>query len=175
MALTCSLSVNATSYAAGQSPPLQATLTVYNPNAVAVTVTSVQLACYVAGSNQVANACLPGVPPMGPGMLVTVPALSSINMGPFSIAMVSAANVNSFQMVNQADDPYPINPQPSQPANYSIQAVATVYGSDGSVNVSSPAGFTLAPQSSPPPGYQGNFLIFSAPNNLALGLTTGVL
>jgi hypothetical protein len=175
MPLTCSVSLNSNVYSAGQNPAPQATLTVYNPGASPVTVTSVQMTCQIAGTGQVSNVCLPGVPPIGPGMAVTVPALSSINIGPWPIAVVSAANVNSFQAVNQVDDLTPINPQPSQPANALIQCFATVMGSDGSINVSSPGGFTLSYQSQPPLGYQGGFLNFAGPNNFALGLMTGVL
>lgn len=172
MALVCNMTLSQPSVTAGQSS--QATLTVYNPNASAVVVTGMQVSVStVAG--QYTPAVNQSLPPMGWGMTTIAPATSSITFGPFPIAAGSASNVNSYAAVNQTGNLNPINPQPSQSPQQVLMVGATVYGSDGSINTSGKAPLLVSYVPAPPLNYQGGPLFFSAPNNLALGLTTGIL
>ena len=163
MALKCQVSLNYASYTAGQNPPPMATLLVFNPGASAVVVTGVQLEFSDQSGDRIRPAVSPG--PMGgsPGMTVSVPTLDDITIGPFPIAVGSAAAANSFAMVEPGDQPP--NAQPSQPMQSTILIGATVYGSDGSINVAGPAGLLVSYTSAPPVGYQGGFLQFASPNN----------
>ncbi len=176
MALQANVTLNYSAYTAGQSPAPMATVTVYNPNASAVVVTSVNMEAH-AFSDSLVNrlAMSPSIPPLGPGMTTSVPALSTITIGPFPIVLGSASNVNSFQAVNQTGNLFPINPQGSQPPQTQVMIGAMVYGSDGSANRAGEVGLLLSYTSAPPVGYQGGFLQFSAPNNIANGLFLGVL
>ncbi len=176
MALSCQVSLNYPAYSAGQTPAPMATVFVYNPNAVAVVVTSVQMSIAPANNPLVNSLPIPpSVPPTGVGMTTTVPALSSITIGPFPIVVSSAANVNSFQAVNQTGNLNPINPQGSQPPQSRLLVGAYVYGSDGTVNVAGVAPLLVSYAIPPPVGYQGGFLQFSAPNNLATALLAGII
>lgn len=166
MALSCQVQMSTGSYAAGATPPPQATVFVYNPNAVPVAVTGLQMRMHAQGDRLGGHSSVqPNVPPVGPGQTVVVPALGSINIGPFPVAVASAANVNPFQMVNQTGNLNPVNPQPSQPPQYVMTIGATVQGSDGSTNEAGIGSLLVSYQSNPPLGYQGGFLNFSAPNN----------
>lgn len=168
MALQANVTLNYTAYTAGQNPPPMATVTVFNPNAVAVSVTSIQMdARPFLDPNVNALAMSPSVPPTGPGMTTSVPALSTITIGPFPIVLGSASNVNSYQMVNQTGNLNPVNPQGSQPPQQQVMVGAIVYGSDGSSNVAGKAGMTMSYTSTPPVSYQGGFLNLAGPNNLA--------
>ncbi len=176
MSLSCQVSLNYSAYTAGQNPAPMATVFVYNPNASAVVVTSIQMTAYALLDPLVNRlAMLPSVPPTGPGMTVSVPTLSSITIGPFPIVLGSAANVNSFQMVNQTGNINPVNPQGSQPPQTTVMVGATVYGSDGSVNVAGVAPVYLSYSETPPLAYQGGFLQLQAPNNLITALAAGVV
>jgi hypothetical protein len=168
MALTGSVTLNTTSFVAGATPPPLATLTVYNPNAVPVAVTGVRL---VYGTNPANNG---NEVPIGPGQTSVVPAGGSITIGPMAISIGSAANVNSFQAVNQTGNLSPVNPQPSQPPQSLVSVGATFYGSDGSVNVAGAAGALVSYSMPPPLGYQGGFLQLSGPNNLATAFLAGL-
>lgn len=174
MALVCNMSLNYGSMTAGQNPSPQATLTVYNPNASAVVVTGASVFTTTLVGQQT-NATNQSVVPLGPGMTTVVPTLSSITFGPFPIAASSSANVNSFQAVNQVGNLFAINPQPSQRPQEVLLVGATVYGSDGSVNTAGKAPLLVSYTSTPPVGYQGGPLFLSAPNNLALAFTVGLL
>lgn len=174
MSLVCNMTLNVGTTVAGQNPSPQATLTVYNPNASDVVVTGASVFT-VTLAGQYTNATNQSVVPLGPGMTTLVPSEDSITFGPFPIVCASAANVNSFAAVNQSGNLFPINPQPSQRPQQVLMVGATVYGSDGSVNSSGQAPLLVSYTSTPPVGYQGGPLMFSAPNNLALGMTTGVL
>lgn len=176
MSLQAQVTLNYSSYSAGQNPPPMATVQVYNPNATAVVVTGIQMSARPQFSPLVNSMAMsPSAPPTGPGQTVSVPALSSITFGPFPMAVGSAANVNSFQAVNQTGNLYPINPQGSQPPQTTLLVGATVYGSDGSVNEAGQVGLLLSYASAPPVAYQGGFLNFAGPNNLATGLLLGGL
>jgi hypothetical protein len=176
MALQCNVTLSYTAYAAGQNPAPMATVQVYNPNASAVVVTSVNMKAYSLGDPRKQDLAMsPSVPPTGPGMTTSVPALSSITFGPFPIVVASAANVNSFQAVNQSGNLFPVNPQGSQPPQRTVMVGALVYGSDGSINEAGEVGLLVSYTSAPPVSYQGGFLNFSAPNNYATGLIFGVL
>lgn len=170
MALQCNVTLNSSAYTAGQTPPPQATVTVYNPNASAVSVMAVQMSAR-AFSDPLSGrlAMSQSVPPIGPGMTTSVPALSSITIGPFPVVVASAANVNSFQAVNQTGNINPVNPQGSQPPQTQVMVGALVMGSDGSVNIAGEAGMLLSYAVPPPLGYQGGFLQFASPNNLVAG------
>ncbi len=150
---------------AGQNPAPQATVTVYNPNASAISVTGIQMT--VKFLNDPLTRTLNGSPPIGPGMTTLCPALSSITIGPFPVVIPSASNVNSFAMVNMAGNINPINPQGSQPPQSVAQIGAYVYASDLSSNVAGVAPLMISYTSAPPVGYQGGFLNLAGPNNLA--------
>jgi len=175
MALQANVTLNYSAYTAGQSPAPMATVTVYNPNASAVVVTSINMLAHPFGSTAQALPMSPSVPPTGPGMTVSVPTLSSITFGPFPIVIGSAANVNSFQAVNQTSNLNPINPQGSQPPQTQVMVGALVYGSDGSANTAGEAGLLVSYYPAPPLGYQGGFLQFNGPNNLITGALAGIL
>lgn len=176
MALRCQMSLNYASYAAGQNPSPQATLFVYNPNASAVVVTGARIYAFASDDNSQREIPMaPVVPPLGPGMTVVAPTLSSINIGPFAIVVASAANVNSFQAVNQTGNLNPINPQGSQPPQMLLGIGAIVYGSDGSVNRAGSAPLLVSYSSAPPLGYQGGFLNWAAPNNFLTFAFLGAL
>ena len=175
MALQCNITLNYANYSAGQNPPPMATLSVYNPNAVAVTVTGMQLNARALGDTPGHTSMYPGVMPIGPGMTVTAAALSSINIGPFPVVLATAANANSFQAVNQTGNLNPINPQGSQPPQVTIVIGADVQGSDGSFNVAGTAALVVSYQSQPPLGFQGGFLALGNGNNLANLRMLGIL
>lgn len=172
MSLQCQVLMNTIAYSAGQNPPPQATVFVYNPNAVTVVVTAIRMNGMVVGDGTNRLAMAPSVPPIGPGQATSVPALSSINIGPFPIVIASAANDNSFQMVNQTGNLNPVNPQGSQPPQFTVLVGADVYGSDGSFNVAGVAPVLVSYQSSPPLAFQGGFYQFASPNNF-IGFTPG--
>lgn len=172
MALQCQVLLNVGSCSAGQTPPPQATVFVYNPNAVAVVVTGLTMTFADQLGRRTTLAVSPCVPPIGPGMTTSVPTLSSINIGPFPITIASAANVNSFTAVNQTGNLNPVNPQGSQPPQFTVLVGAAVNGSDGSSNIAGVAPLLVSYTSSPPLGYQGGFLQFASPNNF-IGFTPG--
>lgn len=173
MALQCNVTLNYASYSAGQTPPPMATLTVYNPNAVAVVVTAVQIQARVLGDLGVNRLAMsPSVVPIGPGQMTSVPALSSITIGPFPIVVASAAASNSYQSMGPTGSTTPVNNQGSQPLQYTLMVGAEVLGSDASINQAGQAALLVSGSSAPPLGYQGGFLQFNAPNNF-LGTTPG--
>lgn len=174
MALSCQMSVSYYSYTAGQNPPPMANLLVYNPNASPVNITGVDLRIRThldTGVNHTSVA--PVIVPIGTGQVTLVPALSSITIGPFPIAVGSAANTNPAAMVNSAFSNNPLNPQPSQPTQFTILVGANVYGSDGSNNSAGVAPILVSGTSQPPIAYEGGFLNFSAPNNAVTGVIAG--
>lgn len=176
MSLQCQVTLNYSSYSVGQNAPPNATVTVYNPNASAVVVMGIAITSRVLnGSSVNQSAMSQSLPPTGPGMTVLVPTLSSITFGPFPITVGSAANANSFQAVNQTGNLNPINPQVALPPQFTLLVGATVTGSDGSNNVAGVAPLLVSYCPPPPLGWQGGFLQFSAPNNLATGFLAGVL
>lgn len=176
MALQCQVTLNYSSYSSGQTPPPQATLFVYNPNAVPVTVTGLQLSFRALNDVSInRTTALPSVPPIGPGMTVTAPAGASISIGPFPVVVASGANVNSFQAINQTGNLNPINPQGSQPAQFTVMVGGLVYGSDGSVNTIGEAAILVSYESPPPVAYQGGFLQYASPNNFVSLMLMGVL
>lgn len=169
------MSLNVATCSAGQSPAPMATLQVYNPNAVAVAVTGIQLQFFDSSTNLPINlAANPAMPAMGPGQTVVAPALSSITFGPFPVAVGSAANANTFPAPSVG---YlnPRNPQQAQSPVFGILVGALVYGSDGSTNDAGRAGLTVAASIQPPPTFQGGALQFAGPNNLVTGLLMGVV
>jgi hypothetical protein len=174
MALQCNVTLNTGTMSAGQSPPPQATLTVYNANASAVVVTGAQVfTTTLAG--QYTSTSSPPLVPLGSGATTLVPALSSITFGPFPIVMASAANANPQAVINPSGNINPVNPQPAERPFQTFNVGALVYGSDGSINTAGTAALLVGYTSVPPIGFQGGPLQFGMPNNLALGLLTGVL
>lgn len=165
MALQCQMSVNNQAYQAGGTPP-QATLTVYNPNAVAVSVTGLELVFRNNAGAAVKPVLQPSVPPTGVGQATSVPALSSITIGPFPMAFGSVAAGSSFAMVPPGSQPS--NPQGSQPLQTDINIGALVYASDGSVNVAGMARVFVSFSVAPPQAYQGGYAFFNGPNNANL-------
>lgn len=164
MSLQCNMTLNVNSISSGQAA--QATLQVYNPNAVAVVVTGVSITSRVLGDVGINRTTMsPCVAPIGPGMTTSVPALSSINIGPFPIVVASASSSNQFQAVNQTGNLNPLNPQGSQPTPFTVVVGADVTGSDGSFNQAGTAALIVSPQVSPPAGFQGGVLNQGAPNN----------
>lgn len=172
MALQCNLTVSSGSVTAGQ--PTQATLTVYNANASAVVVTGCSVFVTTQAGQYTTAANLPSVP-IGAGQTVSVPATSSVTFGPFPIVIGSAAAASAFAGINQGTNIFPLNPQPSQPAQQAFFVQALVYGSDGSVNVSGVAAVLVSYTLPPPMNYQGGPMQFFVPNNIALGFLSGVL
>lgn len=173
MALICNVSLNIASMTAGQTPPPQATLTVYNPNASAVLVTGASLFIQTLQGQRTTSANAPMVPLIYGS--TTIAALGTATFGPFPISAPMAANANTFAVINPASSIFPLNPQPSQASQQNLMVGATVYGSDGSVNTAGMAPLLVSYVPAPPLNYQGGPLQFSAPNNLALGFTTGLL
>lgn len=165
MALQCQMSVNRASYQAGGTPPM-ATLTVYNPNAVAVVVTGVELSFTDQLGRALRPVLQPSVVPIGVGQVTSVPALSSITIGPFPMAFGSVSAASSFDMVPPGSQPG--NIQGSQRPQDEITIGALVYGSDSSVNVSGAARVLVSYSVPPPLGYQGGFANFGGPNNANL-------
>lgn len=175
MALSCQVSLSYASYTAGQNPPPMATVLVFNPGAASVVVTGITIIFTDRFGNITRPATSPPSPPIGPGMTVLVPTLSSITIGPFPIVMGSAGNANSFQAVNPAGVFEPINPQHSQPMQRIAMVGALVNGSDGSSNIAGAAALLVSYTSNPPVGYQGGFFNFAGPNNFITGLLMGAL
>ena len=168
MALQAALSLNVSACVAGQTPPPMATLTVYNPNASAVTVTGIQITARAVGDNAINHTAMaPSLPPVGPNQNTTIAAASSQTFGPFPVAIGSAANANSFQAVNPSGSVIPTNPQGSQPPQTTFMIGGMVAGSDGSSNVICEAGLFVSYSTPPPLGFQGGFLNLAGPNNLA--------
>jgi len=166
LALTCQLSLSYASMQAGQTPPPQLMLQVYNPNAAAVVVTGVEMYFTDPQGNVQRPPVNVPVVPIGPGQSTTVPALSSVNIGPFPIAVGSVAAASSFQMVPPGAQPG--NPQGAMPAQSQLFIGARVSGSDGSVNDAGKAGLLVSYTIAPPLGYQGGFAQFNGPNNAVL-------
>lgn len=166
MALTCQMLVSPPSYQAGQSPPAMAILRVYNPNAVAIVVTGVQLVFKDSVGVERPFPILPSVVPIGYGQTVSVPATSSIDIGPFPLAFASSAAASSFERVPPGAQPSMT--QGSRPPQEQIFVGAIVTGSDGSSNIAGSAGVLVSYSVSPPVAYQGGFMNFYWPNNAAL-------
>lgn len=163
MSLQANITLNVLSVPAGQ--PAQAMLQVYNPNAVTVVVTGVNVAFRALGDALPGHtSVLPVLVPIGQGQTTSIPALSSVTF-PFTVVVPSAAVSNSFQAVNQTGNLNPINPQGTQPSPFTIVVSADVFGSDGSSNAAGTAALIVGPAIPPPTGFQGGFLNQSAPNN----------
>ena len=173
MALQCNVTLSYASMTAGQTPAPMATLTVYNPNASAVLVTGANIYAQTLSGQRATCINAPLVPLIAGQS--TVSALSSLTFGPFPITIASLANSNTFQALIPTGGQTPLNPQPSQPSVVQFQVGALVYGSDGSVNTAGVAPLLVSFTPPPPMNWQGGPMQFSAPNNLALGLFSGVL
>ena len=172
MALQCQMTLSYASMGAGQTPAPQATLTVFNPNASAVLVTGATIyAQTLAGQRVNFNAPLI---PLVPGQ-ATVAALATLTFGPFPITIPSLANSNTFQALVPTGGQTPLNPQQTQPSQVQYQVGAFVSASDGSVNTAGVAPLLVSFAPPPPMNWQGGPMMFSAVNNLALGIATGVI
>lgn len=158
LALVCSVVLSATSYSAGHTPPPKCSIVCYNNGASAVVVTGVELTKRVHGSDTLGNPVPMGnaLPPYGPGAPVTVSAGGTQTVGPFSIAVGSAASAIGG------------NSQPSQPSDFILVIGATVFGSDRSRNVAGEAGMLVSYSIRPRVNTQGGQLIFSQASNSAL-------
>lgn len=132
MAISCTVQCTPTTYNAGSTPPPSFSILCENATAAAIVVTGVQLV--FTDSSDVVIQPPVAVPliALGPGMTVSVPASGNITLGPFSLAVASAANAVPAMMVPADSDPE--NMQGSQPLTYDLKVGATVYASDGSVN-----------------------------------------
>ena len=170
MALTCQMTVTPASYQAGQSPPPVASLQVFNPNAVAVSVTGIELVFRDTQGLAQRPPVLEGLPPIGIGQTTSVPSLGVITIA-FPIAVANLASANSFQMVPPSS--VPANPQSANPPQSQLVIGARVYGSDGSVNDAGPGGLLVSFANPPPLGFQGGFSHFSGPNNAVLLAAVG--
>lgn len=169
MALQCNVTLNYSSYSAGATPPPMATVTVYNPNAVAVMVQSIQMQFTDIAGRLVQLPVGASVPPIGPGMNLPIAALSSTTFGPFPLMVSSAAvTQGTLQSVDQTSNLNPRNPQASQPAPFTLFVGASVYGSDASVNTAGFAALTVSPTIGPPPFTYGGVLQFNLASNSAL-------
>ena len=172
MALQCQVTLNYASMSAGQTPAPQATLTVFNPNASAVLVTGADIYRQTIAGQRVTSG--PALVPLIAGQS-TVAALSTLTFGPFPVTFGMLANSNTFQAVVPAGGQTPLNSQPSQPSQVAYQVGALVYGSDGSVNTAGLAPLLVSFAPIPPMNWQGGPMMFSAVNNLALGVFSGVI
>lgn len=177
MALTCGMSLNTYAVTAGQSPGAMATLTVYNPNASAVVVTGAALTFRTLGQTQPnpSLAINPPSVPIGPGQTVSVPALGSINIGPFPIQMAMPANSSSYNSLGPVGTTLTGPSQLALPSQEQIIISALVQGSDGSQNVAADVGLTVSYYTPPPLHSQGGVLQFYRPKNFITGLTLGLL
>lgn len=176
MALQCNITLNRTVMDAGASPAPNATLTVYNPNASAVAVTSIQMTYFNGVTGLPINSAAAALTPAyGPGQVVVVPALSSITFGPMPVAVGSAASMNSFSGNGFSSGTVPFDTQAGHPPQTSILIGATVYASDGSANEAGRAGLFVSYSPPPPQAFQGGYLQFSAPNNFVSGIAFGAL
>jgi hypothetical protein len=160
--------------------PVTAVLTVSNATAAPIAITGAALSMAQLGDGTSISRA-ENVLPLGPGMPVIVPAGSTIIVGPFPVVVHSNAGANSFQAVGPSGvltDPQPSDGRGDQAGNHFPQFVvlvgATVYGSDGSINVAGTSPLLVDVVAPPPLGYQGGFLHLSAPNNLVTYLA-GVL
>jgi hypothetical protein len=168
MALNVSVSLNYDAYSAGQNPPPQATLTVYNPNASTVIVTGVKM--YAFDVNDPVGRELDfasGTPPLGPNQPTAVAALGTLTIGPFPVVVGSAANANSYQSSNPVGRTL-VNSQLAHPPQSILGIGCVLYASDGSVNRAAWTPLQVSYTSSPPLGYQGGFCFFNGPNNCCL-------
>lgn len=181
MALQCQVVLSRATYA-GESPAPMCSLFVYNPNAVAVTVISVEPRLRDVNDTGTVNR-IPGQAPnffVGAGQNVTVPALSSLTIGPVPLAFGSAANANSQQttVLGSSATSYQApqnNSQPSQKPQMQIMIGANVYGSDGSVNVAGEAGILVSCFVKPAKYSQGGIMQFRDDDNLATAVGAGVI
>lgn len=177
MALQCAMSFNVSYYSAGASPSPQATLSVYNPNAVAVAVTGIQLQTFDISLKPVNGPTNLATPAMGPGQNVVVPALSSLTFGPFPFVAGSAANSSSQLSVpwTASSPPVPASPQLAEHQRFHVLLGGVVMGSDGSNNTITPAGVLVSYTAQPALLAQGGSLQFGSGNNLLTGIVMGVL
>lgn len=166
MALTCQMTVTPGSYQVGQSQPPMCVLQVYNPNATAVVVTGVNLVFKDPQGVPRQFPVLPPLVPIGVGQTTSVPAGSSINIGPFPLAVASVAAGSSFQVVPPGSQPAVV--QGSIPLQMQIFVGARVHASDGSVNEAGSAGLFVSYAIPPPVAFQGGFANFYDPNAAAL-------
>jgi hypothetical protein len=115
------------------------------------------------------------VAPVGLGATVSVPALSSIVIGPTHLAAGSAASYSNRLQSAQPSWSTADNPQPTQVLSYTLVIGAVVNGSDGSINQAAPAGILVCPAQSPVVGLQVGNLDWQFSRNFLNGLVMGVL
>jgi len=178
MALSCAIQTAQLATTAG-GQPVTFNLAVYNPNAVAVSVTGVQIVVAPAGSSLAVSAGSSSlmnqiVAPIGPGQTTVVPALSSITIGPMYLDLPSSnSNTAAFMGV-----PFPgqqwQNTNPALPGTLVLAINALVSASDGSFNMASPGGLTVSSYFPPPAGTQGGNLQFGLGANFGNFLTLGL-
>lgn len=125
---------------------VSALLTVSNSGGSAVLVSAVVPTCVVNGSTQVPGAINMGLPNMGPGQNVTVPAGGNVvlnwslvpmapNVGVYNANPYPSAGVGGVAIV-------PLQPE-SQPAQQVYSIGALVYTTDGAVTTATPAVLTV--------------------------------
>lgn len=175
MSLQCNMSLNVNTCVAGASPAPMATLTVYNPNAVPVAVTAVQLKYFNAVTlAPIVASVAPSMPAVSPGQVMVAPALSSITFGPFPVSVGSASSANIFEALVTTDTAY-TNQQRGQSPQLQMLIGADVYASDGSLNDAGRVGIMVSFNPPPPATYQGGYLSLSVPANFVTSLVSGVL
>ena len=179
MPLNCQVYVyqSATS---GEKPVIAAVI-VTNPSATtAIAITGGALSVSQLRDGTAVPCALPMLP-IGPGMPVVVPAGGTIIVGPMPLVVHSNGASNSYQSV--ASPGAPVAPQPSDSRGeatgmhypqFTALIGATLYGSDGSVNVAGTAPLLVDVVVPPPPGYQGGYLHLGTPPNLVT-LLAGVI
>lgn len=174
MALQCQMTLNTPSCSIGQSPVPMATLVVYNPNAVAVAVTGIQVTLFGPTQLPINAAFNPPTPAMGPGQTTVAPAVSSINFGPFPIVVGSAGAISMPSPPSLNSAPMGGNPQVAEPPGTLLYVGATVMGSDGSVNEAGKVSLLLYPAVMQP-FTLGGTLFLSNGQNMLNGIIMGVL
>lgn len=167
MTIRCGFNQSTNSFQAGQTPPPWVQLVVANDAAVAVSVTGVEL--YVQDLNGAPLRAwagnLPTVP-IGFGQTVSVPAASSITIGPFAFTAPVGGTANQYQAV--VPQALPSNPQVALPQSQAFFLRARVYASDGSITEAVPAQFFVSYANPPPAVFQGGYVQFGDQDNSPL-------
>ena len=160
MALDCIIALSKTNWTVGSNLGPKAFLTCNNATAAAISVTGIQMELTQRGAKMI----LPGsVAAIGAGSTVIVPALSAIKIGPIDLAIPSVGVQDSGNLMS------------AQIADPLVMVGATVYGSDGSINLAGAAPLQLRSIRQPAAATRGGFLNMAEGSNAATGDAAGVL
>lgn len=172
MPLNCQVFVNPSSTPAEQ--PVSVFLTITNPGAATIAITGGDLEVTQLGNGSDVSCARPLLP-LGPGMQTVINPGATVLAGPVMIVLHSPSASNSYQTVSPTGAPA-VDVQPSGSRGgatgnhypeFTVLVGATVYGSDGSVNVAGKAPILVDVVAPPPVGLQGGFLDLARGSNLA--------